>query len=417
MGLQSLINGQSPGGKLELPPGEFFRQIIVDRPLTIVGRGASTWIGSRTSPTISITSPGVVLQQLMVEATGGPEYVAIEALPGTDPVLRDVIVKGLASGVPSQNIIDSTATKNERPNRISFLPPPPISPSVSEPVQPQYAAPSEGANAQPHSSPMISQSASIAQGTGAPSSSVPLQSPSSWEAVLSRFGWKIGVVVLIIFFGVLLLLQYNERQTPFAGLLEGQRRETERALEKIKELENREKRQSEALAREKREKDDALVRTGGLERERDQALKKARDLEQELLKLKNQLKSTIQERDQAVRTSRQLEQQQIVRERPTGQQKLANPIEVLQKLKRDKEAADSARDLNELGRMAAAGNAAAQFQIGIYYYWGRSYGYGSGPTGISFPQNDSEAVGWLQRAARQGHEEAKTFLKKLGSSW
>jgi hypothetical protein len=56
-------------GKFELPPGEFSGQVPIDKPLTLVGKGKSTWIGSRAAPTVRTTSQGVKL----LKANGG-EY-------------------------------------------------------------------------------------------------------------------------------------------------------------------------------------------------------------------------------------------------------------------------------------------------------------------------------------------------------
>jgi len=128
MDLQALINSQIAHGKLELPaPGEFFGQITIDRPLTIIGRGKSTWIGSRLSPTIRITAQGVRLQKLTVENTVGPHEIALEADPGTNPILEGVLVKGMVVGVPSEHIRPKVGEDDSSLTKISFLPPPPMS--------------------------------------------------------------------------------------------------------------------------------------------------------------------------------------------------------------------------------------------------------------------------------------------------
>jgi len=111
MDLQALIKSQLPNGRLELPPGEFFGHVVIDRPLTVVGKGKSTWIGSKTAPTIRITAAGVKLQNFMVEVTTGSDGVAIEADPGTNPTLEDVIVWGLVKGVRKADIYDSRHTR------------------------------------------------------------------------------------------------------------------------------------------------------------------------------------------------------------------------------------------------------------------------------------------------------------------
>ncbi len=127
MSLQSLINSQPPKSRLELLPGEFFGQVTIYRPITIVGSGKGTWIGARTSPTIKITTPGVKLENLMVEIISDTEAIAIEAAPGTDSVLQDVTLRGDTVGIAAENI-HSTETPSEKKGAdISFLPPPPMS--------------------------------------------------------------------------------------------------------------------------------------------------------------------------------------------------------------------------------------------------------------------------------------------------
>ncbi|GEM_PF-1320119 len=105
MNLQDMINSQPPSGRLKLLPGEFFEQVVIDRPMTIMGAGKGTWIGSRTPPTIKITSVGVKLVNMMVEITTDRQLIAIEAMSGTNPVLEDVIVRGRVTGVRPEDIL------------------------------------------------------------------------------------------------------------------------------------------------------------------------------------------------------------------------------------------------------------------------------------------------------------------------
>lgn len=134
MDLQTVINSQPPGGKIELRPGEFFGQVTIDRPLTVVGQGKATWIGSRTSPTIRIVCAGVTLHNVTVEAPEGPGAVAIEATGGTTPVLQDVVVRrGDLVGIPPGNIWVSATPKDSHKERVSYTPPPPLDIRVEKP--------------------------------------------------------------------------------------------------------------------------------------------------------------------------------------------------------------------------------------------------------------------------------------------
>ena len=126
MDLQALINSQASYSKLELPPGEFLGPIVVDRPITIVGKGKSTWIGSSTSPTVRIISARVQLQDMVIECTAAGDAVAVDAGPGTNPTLEQVIVKGTIKGVRPEKVSFAGTPRETVPlRRPDPLPPPP----------------------------------------------------------------------------------------------------------------------------------------------------------------------------------------------------------------------------------------------------------------------------------------------------
>jgi len=210
MDLQALIDSQHPNSTLELPPGEFFGQVRIDRPITIVGHGKATWIGSRTAPTIIITSSGVRLRSLMVEITTGSEHVAIEASPGTDPVLEKVIVSGLVVGVPDENIREQVIEDEPAQcTRISFLPPPPLSPS-DLPMPANIQVPLPSASGQP--SPSVLSSSPYSFSPGGDPTPVPESAPAARliGAVLSIFHdpWKTLLIGISVVLGIVALLQY-----------------------------------------------------------------------------------------------------------------------------------------------------------------------------------------------------------------
>jgi len=135
MDLQDQINTQIANGKIELSPGEFFGQLTIDRPLTLVGTGKATWIGSKAAPAIRITSAGVKLQNLMIELAEDAHGPAIQADPGCDPVLEDVIVRGVFPGVRDTRISTDDSPQLESSVQIVFSPPPPISPITPEDLE------------------------------------------------------------------------------------------------------------------------------------------------------------------------------------------------------------------------------------------------------------------------------------------
>ncbi|MEI7894172.1 MAG: hypothetical protein WCI05_13850, partial [Myxococcales bacterium] len=102
--LQTLIDGTPTGGTLDLYPGEYLEQVVIRRPMSLVGRGRASWIGHDGSPVVSIECSGVVLRNLMVEALSGPSMPAVVAQAGTAPLLQDVYLRGDALGVPAGNL-------------------------------------------------------------------------------------------------------------------------------------------------------------------------------------------------------------------------------------------------------------------------------------------------------------------------
>ena len=310
MNLQTLINAQSSNSKLDLPPGESFGQVVIDRPITIVGRGKSTWIGSRQSPAIRITAAGVMLRELMVEVTSGDDGVAVEADPGTNPVLVDVVVVGALIGVSVEKSVP-----------ITFLPPPPISagPDIVSPAQsPPNAPVPERVAPEPTHKPSPATPAPRARTSRAssrPAPAPPTSKPSSW--------WSPGVILLIalnLMIGSVALLLYLDRRTTAPEI---ERRQQDKVADLTRQLEQA--------------RDQASARLKELEREKDLNLAKVKDLEQQRDRAQADL--------QAVRgrTPDQLQEPRAVREARSGL---------------------------ELVRLAEQGNAEAQYQVGVYYRGG-----------------------------------------------
>ncbi len=102
--LQQRINESQHETVLVLRPGEFIGQVTIDRPIIMEGQGKKTWVGALTGPVVKITSKGVVLRNLMIEAGGAPDDVAVEAVPGANPILENLIIRGAVIGIPAENV-------------------------------------------------------------------------------------------------------------------------------------------------------------------------------------------------------------------------------------------------------------------------------------------------------------------------
>jgi len=68
----------------------------------------------------------------MVEVTTGPDGIAIEAHPGSNPVLENVVLRGNAVGIPAENMHYVPDAQRDDATKISFSPPPPLGVSVDK---------------------------------------------------------------------------------------------------------------------------------------------------------------------------------------------------------------------------------------------------------------------------------------------
>ena len=128
--LQRMINDQAVSGTLFLPPGEFLGQVVIDRPLVLEGKGKATWIGSSVAPAIRITSPGVVVRDVIVEVANDWSAVAIDSAPGANPLLQRLFLRGTTAGVPQENIHEAQTPQ------IVFTPPPSlVSPLTADSIE------------------------------------------------------------------------------------------------------------------------------------------------------------------------------------------------------------------------------------------------------------------------------------------
>lgn len=95
------LGNLTEGGTIELPAGEFFLNLIIDRPMTLKGRGPCTHLQAvpGSGPVITIKSSHVILQDFGIEhldASG----VALFAEPLSNPTFHQIqVVQGVLVGV------------------------------------------------------------------------------------------------------------------------------------------------------------------------------------------------------------------------------------------------------------------------------------------------------------------------------
>jgi stress response protein SCP2 len=101
--LQKAIADAPTGSTLKLERGEFQGPITIDKPLVLDGSAAVIW--AQNGPVVRVTSGGVTLRDLEIEATApdpGPHFdVALWVDDGAGTVLQNVRVRGEIVGIPA----------------------------------------------------------------------------------------------------------------------------------------------------------------------------------------------------------------------------------------------------------------------------------------------------------------------------
>ncbi|MFZ1025213.1 MAG: hypothetical protein WAN66_03225 [Limnoraphis robusta] len=104
---QEKLNSLPSGAIIELwpPNSEFSGPILLNRPITIEGKGASIW--SQKGPVILIQSEEVTLRNLIVEVTGEnnitlEEQCAVQVKSGENLKFEDIKVRGTVMGLPQE---------------------------------------------------------------------------------------------------------------------------------------------------------------------------------------------------------------------------------------------------------------------------------------------------------------------------
>ena len=103
------IDDAEDHGTVKIPHGEFQGPIEISKPITLIGTGKSTTIWAKKGPVILISSLGVELQKLHIEASsrcsgsGDETDVAIKVRDGVDVEVEEVIVRGRVVGLKGED--------------------------------------------------------------------------------------------------------------------------------------------------------------------------------------------------------------------------------------------------------------------------------------------------------------------------
>ncbi len=69
--LQSRVDGASPGSILEVAPGTYPGDLIIDRPLRLIGRGRPTLVGSGEGSVVRVRAPDVTVEGFDIDGRAG----------------------------------------------------------------------------------------------------------------------------------------------------------------------------------------------------------------------------------------------------------------------------------------------------------------------------------------------------------
>jgi nitrous oxidase accessory protein len=69
--LQALVDAAAPGQRIEVPAGEYAGDLIIDKPLTLVGRGRPRLAGSGTGSVVRVRADDVTLEGFEIDGLGG----------------------------------------------------------------------------------------------------------------------------------------------------------------------------------------------------------------------------------------------------------------------------------------------------------------------------------------------------------
>jgi hypothetical protein len=215
--LVSAIAAAKPGDRIELDSGELVGQVVIDKPLAIVGQGSGTWLGNRSGPVLIVRCSGVELHDVQIEMTGDLQHPAILIDDGCELVQRNVTIR-------------RGEIRVDRP-RLSFAAPaiirlrestPPVpAPIVPDPIRrapTQPPVPPARAQTQPPAPPAPAQTQPPAPRSIPGAQSMRTPAPAAPGASGARSGGGVRLRYVVIGIGWLVVaffaLQAAERSTP-----------------------------------------------------------------------------------------------------------------------------------------------------------------------------------------------------------
>ena len=114
--LQEVIDKAKAGSKIELPEGEFFGNIVINKPLMIIGKGKSSVIkGEGKGTVVKIRSSNVILKNLTI-INSGSEHKKVDAGISIKDAkfceIENCYIKDCLFGIDLQNVHNSKIIGN-----------------------------------------------------------------------------------------------------------------------------------------------------------------------------------------------------------------------------------------------------------------------------------------------------------------
>jgi nitrous oxidase accessory protein len=100
--IQPLIDAAAPGAVLEVPAGEYRGDLIIDKPLRLVGRGRPRLVGSGRGSVVRIRAANVTLEGFAIDGRRGGDLSLDSAgvhTSGRDTTLRDLDIREAIFGI------------------------------------------------------------------------------------------------------------------------------------------------------------------------------------------------------------------------------------------------------------------------------------------------------------------------------
>ena len=113
--LQRLVDGAEPGTRLVIPPGTYDGDLIVDRPLTVIGQGRPVLRGSGHGSVVRIRAAGVTIDGFDLDGRGGGDLGRDTSgihVAAPKAVIRHCRITGALFGIYLRESDDATVEDN-----------------------------------------------------------------------------------------------------------------------------------------------------------------------------------------------------------------------------------------------------------------------------------------------------------------